>query len=922
MFKRDTLLEEQTRTDHEYGFVLACFREVLTELGEVELAESLSPEGSKPGTAAISGLDERFVQASSICFQLFAIAEDLAVESVQRVLEAEPDAEVLPGSWDQNLERLIALGLDERTIASALPSVRVEPVLTAHPTEAKRATVLDHHAELRTLLRARSQSVLTPPKLEVLRDRVKTALERLWRTGEIFLDKPDLSSELRYIVHHLRDEMPEALLNADERLRLAWVRYGFDPALLDDERNLPRVTWGNWVGGDRDGHPLVTSAVTRETLDELRRAALLILDERLVRLGAALSLSERLGRVPASLVTRRDALAEALGHRAGPALARNPGEPWRQVVNLMRMRLPSDRAASGQGIVLSTESDRYTRAAELVSDLRIVHDALVEVGATRLARSDLLPVMRIAQTFGFHLAALDVRQNSAFHERAVEQLLRAAGASDVDYSAWDEARRLAFLQDELARPRPFTREGCRLGSEAEATLGSYRVLAAHVQARGTDGVGALIVSMTRSLSDLLLVYLLAREVGLTVYDESGGACVLPVVPLFETIADLQASPQILAAFLQHPFTRRSLRLHAAPGECPVQQVMVGYSDSNKDGGILASLWHVHRAEAALAAVGREHGVRVRFFHGRGGTISRGAGPVHRFIRALPHGSLQGDLRITEQGEVIAQKYGDAQRGAHSLELLLANSTFATLLHKHSEPAEHPLATILDELAQTSRHAYEALIQGEGFVQFFRQATPIDVLEGSRIGSRPSRRTGKQSISDLRAIPWVFAWSQSRFYLSGWFGVGTALERLEREQPGAFRQIQRDFIEWSPLHYIIGNVATSIAMADPALMREYASLVEDAELRERVLTHVLAEHDRTRRLLEQLYGGPLEERRPRVGWGMARRAARLRALHLHQIELLREYRKLDRAAEPERTEGALLRLLLTVNAIAGGLRATG
>lgn len=915
----DVQLQELAKSDQNQAFVLECFREVLSELGEHELSDLLG--SAEP---AATDLDERFVQACSIAFQLLAIAEDLAAESRQRAADSDGSAEPLPGSWRQNLDRLQRMGLNEARILDGLGRVRIEPVLTAHPTEAKRATVLEHHAELHRLLRRRDERVLTPVQLRANRELIKAALERLWRTGDIFLDKPDVASELRSVIHYLRDVMPRAVLAADERLRAAWQAAGFDPAALAGDSRLPRISFGNWVGGDRDGHPLVTPEVTRATLDELRRTALLLLHDQLVAVGARLSLSERLGAVPESLERRVAELAERLGGRAEPALVRNAGEPWRQLVNLILLRLPADIAGRGGAVRLDDDDPtRYRRSAELLEDLQVLHQALLEVGATRLASLDVLPLLRLVQTFGFQLAALDVRQNSAFHERALEQLLRAGGVADADYGSWDEARRMSFLNDELSRPRPFTRSDMAVGPEADATLGAYRVLAEHVRRRSTEGLGALIVSMTRSVSDLLAVYVLAREVGLTTPTEGGaGACVLPVVPLFETIGDLERSPGILAAFLDHPFTQRSLRLQTGPDGVPVQQVMVGYSDSNKDGGIVASLWHVHRAQAALAEVGRSRGVRIRFFHGRGGTISRGAGPAHRFVRALPHDALRGDLRVTEQGEVIAQKYGHAARGAHNLELLLANATLVTLQQETQPAEEHPLGGVMDRLATTSRRAYEELVHRDGFVAFFRGATPIDVIEGSRIGSRPSRRTGRSSISDLRAIPWVFAWSQSRFYLSGWYGFGAALERLQQEEPASFEQLRQQYQSWAPLHYLVSNVATSIAMADLEIMSWYASLVEDGDLKQRMLEPIVAEHHRTRRVLELLYGGPLAERRPRVGWAIARRDTRLRALHRHQVQLLGEFRAIDRASQPERAEAALLRLLMTVNAIASGLRATG
>jgi phosphoenolpyruvate carboxylase len=346
--------------------------------------------------------------------------------------------------------------------------------------------------------------------------------------------------------------------------------------------------------------------------------------------------------------------------------------------------------------------------------------------------------------------------------------------------------------------------------------------------------------------------------------------------------------------------------------------MVGYSDSNKDGGIVASLWNLYRTQDELADVGRDHNVRIRFFHGRGGTISRGAGPTHRFINALPHSSLGGDLRLTEQGETIAQKYANRLNAAYNLELLTAGTTGATCRHRHTENETHPLESTMDTLAKKSRNAYEALLHTDGFVAFFRQATPIDAIEASRIGSRPARRTGQQTLADLRAIPWVFSWSQARFYLSGWYGTGTALEWLRTEHPSTFETVKEQNFVWSPLHYVISNAATSLATADPEIMRAYADLVEDEGLRNRIMMKIEDEYDRTRRMIEHIYSGPLAEQRPNVQHFLDLRQQGLKTLHHQQIELLQEWRDHQNGGEEE----VLPTLLMTVNAIANGLGTTG
>jgi phosphoenolpyruvate carboxylase len=913
---------DPTKIERDLDFLMACYREVLEEAGRADLARLLPwrSDGAPHVGAREEATSEALAQAYTIAFRLLGMVEENAATQQRRHTESEQGPEHEPGLFARHLHRLQGIGLDAEQVAAALPDIRIEPVLTAHPTEAKRATVLEHHRRLFLLLVRRENPVYTPAEQEALREQVKVELDRLWRTGELFLERPDVASELRNVLHYLKNVFPEAQRLLDRRLRAAWKQAGLDPACLDPLRSLPRIRFGNWVGGDRDGHPLVTAETTEEALAALRREALLLMHRRLSDLAVRLSVSDRLAAPPEALLGFVEETAETLGEAGRRAVDRNPGEPWRQALNLMLARLPVEVDAHGGGR-LAEAPRTYRRAGQLRGDLQLLHDSLQEAGLDRLASFDVAPALRTLETFGFRLAHLDVRQNSAFHDRAVEQLLEAAGEQDTAFAGWPEERRLAFLDHELALRRPFTMPGMKLGAEAQAVLDCYRVLTRHVDRYGTDGLGALIVSMTRSVSDLLVVYLFAREAGLARATDHGLACPLPVVPLVETIEDLDRGPAILADFLDHPVTQRSLALQAegAGEEATVQQVMIGYSDSNKDGGIVSSLWNLYRAQEGLSTAGAERGVRVRFFHGRGGTISRGAGPTHRFLAALPPGTLQGDLRLTEQGETIAQHYANRLHALYNLELLAAGTMGETLRHRHGPPPEDVSHAIMDRLDAASRGAYRGLLEADGFMAFFGQATPIDAVEASRHGSRPARRTGRRTLADLRAIPWVFSWNQSRFHLSGWYGAGTALESLRGDDPEAFEAVCTQAFAWPPLRYLVTNVITSVLTADPELMREYAALVEDEAVRERLLGRITEEHARTRRMLEAIVGGPLEGHRPHLKRLLALRDEGLQVLHRRQIGLLRRWRA--RCDAPE-GDALLLKVLLTVNAIASGLRTTG
>ncbi|MCS6889419.1 MAG: phosphoenolpyruvate carboxylase [Chloroflexus sp.] len=906
---------DQTKVDQDFSFFLKHFSAVLKHVGEQSVAEALPWLRSESDDSAVS--TRSLVRALGIAFQLLNIAEENAAVQQRRIADRDPAIRPETGRWRDALQRLQRAGLSAEEIAAALPQLSVEPVLTAHPTEVKRATVLSHNRDLYLLMVRRESQRWSPAEQAEIEAEIETVLERLWRTGDIFLNKPAVPSEVRNVLHYLVNVFPDVLPVLDTQLRYAWAMAGFDPALLID--CWPKLSFGSWVGGDRDGHPLVTAEITAQTLQELRLQALRLLRRRLRMAASHLSISDILFPVPAGLSAQIERLAAGLGERGQRAIARNPNEPWRQALNLMLARLPIDDSPA-EAARLVDEPGRYRDASELLNDLRELAGYLREIGADRLAEAEIRPLMQLVQTFGFHLATLDIRQNSHFHDRALAQLLAAAGLPADDLLGGDPERRRAMLEREVASPRPFAHPDTPLGPEAAAVVGCYRVLAAHIARHGTAGIGPLIISMTRDVTDVLVVYLLAREAGLAYATPEGLVCRLPVVPLFETIEDLEHSPQILADILDHPVTRRSLIAQANGGEL-VQQVMVGYSDSNKDGGILASQWVLYRAQRAMAEVGRSRGVRIRFFHGRGGTISRGAGPTNRFIAMLPPGALNGDLRLTEQGEVIAQKYANRLTAAYNLELLIAGTTAHTLLHRRQTPASHPLEPVMDWLAHQAHAAYRDLIERDGFITFFRQATPIDVIEQSRIGSRPARRTGQATLADLRAIPWVFSWNQSRFYLPGWYGVGSALSALRDSNPAAWDQLCAEQWTWPPLRYLLANVATSLQTADREIMHAYAELVEDASIRQRFLDLIDAEFERTEAALTAIFGMPLAQRRPLVAETLARRQAGLAPLHRRQIALIRQWRAQQAAKDPA-AEETLTDLLLLVNAIAAGLRTTG
>lgn len=897
------------KIDADLGYLMGCLREVLCELGEEEAARFL-PWQENGATHDINEPPPGIEQAYSIAFQLLNMVEENAAARTRYLREIEHGLADEPGLWGQQLAKLKAAGFSGEQIAAFLPTVRIEPVLTAHPTEAKRPAVLEQHRSIYRLLASLENASLTPSEREAIRLEIKVVLERLWRTGEILLEKPSVASERRGMNFYLCGVFPLALEQLDERLRAAWKEAGFDLALLEDPGDWPRVRFGTWVGGDRDGHPFVTAQVTEDALKELRQSALDVMAGHLGALATKLPLSSNFQKTPAPLAAALETLREAHPEEADSIARQYSDEPWRQYVLLLKAKL--------------TE---YQSPGELDADLALLNQSLIETGARRLADTAVWPVRRALDVFGFHLASLDIRQNSKFHDQALMQILAAMGQPVPDFSQWDEERRVAFLNQELESPRPFLYQDIGIGEQADAVLSCYGVLRRHIRSHGRAGIGSLIVSMTKRMSDLLVVYLLAREAGLMKWTPEGLLCQLPVVPLFETLDDLERSAGLVDAFLAHPVTKRSLAYHqqdrpqvlSRPHDQPVQQVMVGYSDSNKDCGIIASQWALHKAQASLARTGHAYGTKIRFFHGRGGTISRGAGPTHRFLGALPAGSIQGDLRLTEQGETIAQKYAILSSATYNLEILLAGVTGFSL--GATDPGTSRFQEVGEVFASASRDKYVSLIQADGFMTFYSEATPIDALETSSIGSRPSRRTGQRTLDDLRAIPWVFSWNQCRYYLPGWFGVGTGLETLIQKNVLPLEDL-RKLLKKSPLmYYVLTNVETNLASCDARIMRDYAGLVTDASVRDRLYSVIAEEFEKTQAMMSEIFGGSYESRRPRMIKTLHMRANALRVLHHQQIGILKKWRAARAAGSPEATD-LLPKVLLSVNAIASGLRTTG
>lgn len=902
-------------------FLLIALAEVLQENGEEQLLPYLPwINDSVPVKNEVPS--RKILHLYALIFQLLNLVEVNGAVQNRRRHEEKDGPETINGLWANNFKILKESGISEKEILNELPKVIVQPVLTAHPTEAKRPVVLAEYRNLYLLLVQLENSMYTRRERQEIRKEIKQSLNRLWLIDDIFLEKPDVKSELANVIHYLTNVFPIALPVLDKKFMQAWKEAGFKTEHLEGTRNFPKIRFGDWVGGDRDGHPLVTAEVTEYTLDQLRVNALVLIKDQLKKLSRKLSYYIQFDDVPESFRKKILEISARLGDCSQEISSKYSMELFRQYVHLLIAGLPlSDQP--GENAALEEKMGNYYHSKQLIEDLGILADTIRDLGAKSISENDIREVMRLVESFGFHLAQLDVRQNSSFYEKALTQLIKSTGTKNFDYENWNEKDRLQFLQKELMTNRPFTRNIKVLEDEALAVTESLQVLEQHISNFKHYGIGSLIVSMTRSVSDLLMVYLLSREAGLTEFSPNGIISTLPVVPLFETIEDLDNSPEIMDKYLSSTVVRNSLLYQQKINNLnePVQEIMVGYSDSNKDGGIIASAWHLYKAQKELIKIGEKHGIKIKFFHGKGGTISRGAGPTHWFLRSLPDASISGNIKITEQGESIERKYANRTNAAYNLELLVAGSVSLSILQKKHKKDDSESTGILELMSEESLKHYKDLTHHKDFITFFREATPIDAIESSRIGSRPSRRTGKKTISDLRAIPWVFSWSQSRFNLTSWFGVGSTLKMLQEKHPDKFNRLKGLMLSDNLIRYIFTNIDTSLIATDEEIMEKYASLVTSSEVKDKILGKIMNELKITREMMSTLIERPFEQRRKNHYYSTILRAEALNYLHESQIKLLRTWRENKKKTEEEDQE-LLVKLLKSINAIANAMGNTG
>jgi len=907
--------------------------EVLREQGgdalfdRVERIRALTKEArSAPGeSAAEAELDALFagmdfdaalpvLKAFTTYFQLVNLAEQKEIVRVNRRRAYEAGDRPRSESVREALQTLSSAGTTAAQMRTLIETLSIQLVFTAHPTEAKRRTVNEKLHRLSAYLSALEMPQMAQSECERLEADVVAETEILWQTDEVRQRRLSVIDEAKNILFYFGETLFEITPRLYEDLAAA-----LEECYSGEAFEIPNfLEYGSWVGGDRDGNPTITLDHTAEVL-RLHRAQVMSQYVPAVRaLSDRLSQSRHYVGVSPELEHSLTLDAERLPEVAAQAAGRSPTEPYRRKCEFIweRLRRTQDNAPGA-----------YETASEFVADLELIQRSLEAHKGHFAARRALAPLLFQARLFGFHLARLDIREHKEKYLGALSAVLADQG---TDWAALDEAGKIALLESEIASRRPLVPASPNFDEDANKTLKLFRLVSEKMQTLGTDAFGSFILSMASDVSDVLAVLLLAKDAHLADLREENGWSKVDVVPLFETIEDLENAPQILDALLKNPIYRRNVSLRGDS-----QEVMVGYSDSNKDGGYLTANWKLYVAQARVAEVAEKHGVKLRLFHGRGGAIGRGGGPAGKAILAQPPGSVQGRLKITEQGEVIAARYFDQEIAYRNLEQIVHAVLTASGPHPAASSDPPPQAgegknwaDVMDDVSDTAFTAYRALVYGDqDFVRYFQEATPVGELAQLNIGSRPPKRMASDRIEDLRAIPWVFSWMQSRHTLPGWYGVGTALTQYADQSPEHLERLRQMYRQWPFFTTTIDNAQMSLAKADMEIAARYATLVTDDTVRQRIYGAICREYEKSVAIIGRITGlDALLDNQPVLQKSIRLRNPYVDPLSYLQVELLKRLRALPSGDASEEMKIARRDLraavLLSINGVAAGMKNTG
>ncbi len=867
----------------------------------------------------------QLTKAFAIYFELTNLAETNHRKRRRRARLFAANLDALPGTFRGTLERLHAAGFTAHDALNYLKQIEVTPVFTAHPTEVARRAVLSKRQRIASELERLDQLPLTNEEAADAEEAIKREITALWQTDEIRRRQPTVTDEIKmglgYFPNVIIDTVPQVYTE---------MAHAFNEIYKLDLQSaqLPCVvSFGSWIGGDRDGNPFVTADTTRDALLLARHTILDFYLAAIDRVQEQLSSSIHQRTISNDLHAKLNAYIASLAAAHAEIETHPAGEIYRRFLACVIFRL---RAARNTSQLTSQHADAYLDANEFIEDLRIVRESLIQNDGADLAYGLIDPLLRQADTFGFHLHTLDIRQHARIHTRAIHELAAGVAFTTAPTDKNNQANEATSSGEALNESsNEFNELSCATSRETSALLESLRLVAELKRTYPPHAIRTYVISGAQNANDVFAVVWLAQACGARVAgspenDDSG----LMPVPLFESIEDLRNAPQVCRELWTSG--RYALLLDSWNRQ---QEIMLGYSDSNKDGGMLTSCWEIYKAHKALHAVAKECDVRLRLFHGRGGTVGRGGGPTHRAITAQPPGAFTGELKITEQGEVLNFKYSDSVLAERTFELMIAASLDA-LAHSDSSKIESAWEAAMDEMSASAFEFYRvSIVENAETIEYFYQATPVQEFELAKTGSRPARRQNKsggtRGIEDLRAIPWVFGWMQSRHVVPAWFGVGHALQNFIESQADNL-QLLRTMMKRFPMFAdFIANVENGLAKADLTIARRYAELVEDAALRERVWTMLADEFERTRRVVllvsEQ---SELLERNPVLARSIRLRNPYVDPMSLIQVELLRRKRETanekggTHEAQNEENEKLNYALAATINGIAAGLRNTG
>lgn len=879
-------------------------------------------------------LSSKLIQAFALYFYLLNTAEENFGMQERRKIQRQDG--IVKGSFDDCLTRLRDNGIDSGKLVSLIENLSIEPVMTAHPTEAKRLTILKKYRKIYLTIFKKENPLWTPEERTLLREDIINEIQKLWQTGDIFLERPTVQEEVSNGLYYFRETFYHVVPAIYRSFKSHLQKYypEADPHAMSIP---PFLRFGSWIGGDRDGNPNVTPEITKWTLITQKDCILSLYIQSVQELIGNLSQSTTKANVSEELLSSLEKDARDMPDISRNVFSRNPYEPYRQKLSFIKARLEETRRANrmtgggqGEGGQRGSSDGKkvYHSPSELLEDLHIIHRSLMYNKGFWTAEIDIEGMIKRVEVFGFHLTRLDIREESSRHFRAICEIFERL-ALYTDFRNLSEEERILILSEEIQNPRPLIFDDMELSAEARNTFETFRVIRWARENIGPEAVGSYIISMTHNISDILAVLLLAKEAGLyrdnppipplKKGDKGGFATGIDIVPLFETINDLHRSYEIMDGLFSLPVYRKYL-CHRNK----LQEIMLGYSDSSKDGGIITSSWELYKVQNRLWDAAQKHGISLRLFHGRGGTVGRGGGPTHKAILAQPPCTVRGNIKITEQGEVISSKYANQGTALHNLELIIAGVIEASSPAYRAEISalEGRYTPVLDELSEISYIIYRELIEEPDFYTYFTYAAPISEIGLAKIGSRPARRKETGTIADLRAIPWIFSWTQNRHLFVAWYPLGSTLKRFIGHNPEANTAILKEMYQrWPFFENLLDNIQMTMAKTDMNIAHLYSTLVPDERVREKIFNMIKREFDLSMEMLLLITGQKrLLDNDPGLQRSINLRNPFIDPINYLQVNLLKQLR--EEGQTEERQKELSDAVLLTISCIAAGMRNTG